>query len=334
MTPVWKPEPIPVAAADLAAHVTVYEVGPRDGLQAEPEILDARVKVEFCRRLAAAGVTNLEVTSFVPPAWIPQLADAEEVVAATADLDLRRICLIPNQRGLDRAVAAEIDDVAVVVSATESFARANLNSDRASALRLACSTTEQARAGGLAARGYVSMAFGDPWEGRVDAATVAASAAALFGSGCSIVSLGDTIGVATPGQVDSVIDAVEAAGVPRDAIALHLHDTYGQALANVATALRAGITEFDASAGGLGRCPYARGATGNLATEDLIWMLHGLGIDTGIDLDALARTTEWMAGLLGRTSIASRTATALIAARQNDAEDAVGVTVSIEGALE
>lgn len=317
MTEAWRPRPLPVPADGAPARVTVYEVGPRDGLQAEPGHVETRVKAEFCRRLAASGIRNLEVTSFVPAHWIPQLGDAEEVLAELAGLDARTVCLVPNRRGLDRAIAAGVREVAVLASATESFAHANLNSDRASSLRRATELTVLAGEAGLAVRGYVSMAFGDPWEGDVDQVVVAETAAALHDSGCRTVALGDTIGVATPGQVVAAIAAVERAGAPRAALALHLHDTYGQALANVHAALHEGVAEFDASAGGLGRCPYARGATGNLATEDLVWMLHGLGIDTGIDLAALVRTTAWMAAELGRTAIASRVATALLAAEQN-----------------
>ena len=196
------------------------------------------------------------------------------------------------------------------MSATESFARANLNAGRDEAIARAVEVTQQA---GMPVRGYVSMAFGDPWEGAVDAGAVADAAAALSDAGCHTIALGDTIGVGTPGQVEHILDRVTAAGVARDSIALHLHDTYGQSLANVYAALRNGITEFDASVGGLGRCPYARGATGNLATEDLVWMLHGLGISTGLDLTALARTTAWLTALRGRPA-PSRVAAALAAA--------------------
>ncbi|SDU68700.1 hydroxymethylglutaryl-CoA lyase [Jiangella alkaliphila] len=316
MTARWSPRPLVAGAGGLPPKVTVYEVGPRDGLQAESAVVPTAVKAEFCRRLAAAGVRNLEVTSFVPPGVIPALADAEDLLTEL-DGDLggvRTVCLIPNKRGLDRALAAGVTEVAVITSATESFARANLNTGRDAAARKAAEVTAAARRAGLAARGYVSMAFGDPWEGRVEPAAVAGIAADLHAAGCATISLGDTIGVATPGQIGTVIGALGAAGVPRESIALHGHDTYGQALANVHAALLAGVTEFDASTGGLGRCPYAPGATGNLATEDLVWMLHGLGIETGLDLDALVRTSAWMAERLRRPAVASRVATALLAA--------------------
>jgi hydroxymethylglutaryl-CoA lyase len=314
MTEDWMPHPIVAAIDGLPARVRVYEVGPRDGLQAEADPVPTDVKVELCRRLYAAGVRDLEVSSFVPPSWIPQLADAAEVFAQLEVPDgARAVALVPNLRGLDGARAAGLTDVAVVVSATESFARANLNADRRSALDRGVDTAAAARAGGASVRGYVSMAFGDPWEGAVDSAIVAESAASLLGAGCTTIALGDTIGVATPGQITAVVTAVREAGVPADAIALHLHDTYGQALANVREALQLGIEEFDASVGGLGRCPYARGATGNLATEDLVWMLQGLGIDTGLDLLALAGTTAWLAEVRG-VPAPSRVARALAAA--------------------
>lgn len=317
MTDPWMPRPAVAPIEGLPAHVRVYEVGPRDGLQAEADPVPTDIKVQLCRRLYAAGVRDLEVSSFVPPSWIPQLADAAEVFAQLeVPGSARAVALVPNLRGLEGARAAGVTDVAVVVSATESFARANLNADRAAALARGADTAAAAAAAGSRVRGYVSMAFGDPWEGSVDAAVVAASAASLYGSGCTTIALGDTIGVATPGQVARVVAAVVEAGVPTHALALHLHDTYGQALANVVEALRLGIVEFDASVGGLGRCPYARGATGNLATEDLVWMLQGLGIDTGLDLIALARATAWLAEVRGvpapsRVARALRTAGAL-----------------------
>ncbi|GAA3666386.1 hydroxymethylglutaryl-CoA lyase [Microbacterium marinilacus] len=310
----WHPAPQPVRDPSLPARVRVYEVGPRDGLQAEPEILPAPVKAEFCRRLLAAGVPALEVTSFVPPRWIPQLADAEEVVAAVGDAPGRRlVSLVPNLRGLDRALAAGVTEVAVVVSATESFARANLNNTVRGAIDTAASVAAAAADAGVRVRGYVSMSFGDPWEGPVPHERVAGIAAELAGAGAATVALGDTIGTATPAHVERVVGLTADAGVARDALALHLHDTYGQALGNVQAGLRAGIVEFDASTGGLGRCPYAKGATGNLATEDLVWLLHGLGIDTGIDLEQLVRTTQWMTARLGRP-LPSRVAAALTAA--------------------
>lgn len=317
MTPV--PAPRPEAEPQLPARVTVYEVAPRDGLQAETDIIPAGIKAELCRRLYAAGSRDLELTSFVPPTWIPQLADAAEVVASVDIPDgARGVALVPNLRGLDRAVDSGIREVAVVVSATESFARANLNTSRAGALDRAVEVIDAASARGMPVRGYVSMAFGDPWEGRVDSGVVVETAAALHAAGCRTVALGDTIGVATPGLTTRIVRETRAAGVPVERLALHLHDTYGQSLANVHAALRLGVAEFDASVGGLGRCPYAKGATGNLATEDLVWMLHGLGIETGLDLNALAATTQWLSRIRG-TRAPSRVAAALAAAATTDA---------------
>lgn len=307
--------------ADLPRQVRIVEVGPRDGLQAEAGVVPAAAKVEFIARLAACGLDTLEVTSFVSPRWVPQLADAAEVLGAVPPGPGRRLVLVPNEQGYRRLVAAEpagvagTTEVAVFVSATEAFARANLGTDRATAIERAGEVVRQARVDGRRVRGYVSMCFGDPWEGAVEPATVAAAARQLVELGCHTVSLGDTIGVATAGQVGEVVAAVTAAGVALDRTALHFHDTYGQALANVLAGLEAGITEFDSSAGGLGGCPYAKSATGNLATEDLVWFLTGLGLDTGVDLPALAATSAWLAGVLQRP-MPSAVARALVGSGQ------------------
>jgi hydroxymethylglutaryl-CoA lyase len=287
----------------LPTAVTVYEVSPRDGLQAEAVRVPVPVKLELIERLGAAGLTAIEATSFVAPSWVPQLADAEQVMAALPRRPgVRYPVLTPNRRGFDRALAAGAEEVAVFVSATETFAARNLNTTLDGAIALAEPVIEAARGADLRVRGYVSMAFGDPWEGPVDPDGVAAVTARLFALGCATVSLGDTIGVATPGQVQVVLQTVAAAGVPLGQVALHLHDTYGQALANVLAGLEAGVTEFDASAGGVGGCPFAGSATGNLATEDLVWMLDGLGIAHGLDLAALVATSRWLAAHLGRPS--------------------------------
>lgn len=310
----WHPAPQSVRDPALPTRVRVYEVGPRDGLQAEPEILSAEVKAQFCRRLVATGIGALEVTSFVPPRWIPQLADAADVVAELGALDtVRAVALVPNLRGLDRAIAAGIGEVAVVASATESFARANLNASLEEALATSESVIATAATAGIPVRAYLSMAFGDPWEGPVSHDLVATLATRLHAAGAATVALGDTIGTGTPAHVDRVVGLTADAGVPREQLALHLHDTYGQALGNVQAGLRAGVVEFDSSAGGLGKCPYAKGATGNLATEDLVWLLHGLGIETGIDLEALVRVSQWMSRTLGRP-LPSRVVAALTAA--------------------
>lgn len=308
------PQPRMEPVDGLPTRVRVYEVAPRDGLQAETDILPTAVKAELCRRLYEAGSRDLEVTSFVPATWIPQFADAERLVAGLeVPTGARAIGLVPNLRGLHRAIDAGVREVSVVVSASESFARANLNTSREGAVERAEEVVAAATADGVPVRGYVSMAFGDPWEGAVDPATVVEAAVRLYRAGCSTVAVSDTIGVGTPGLTTRVVRDVLAAGIPVEAVALHLHDTYGQGLANVYAALSLGVAEFDSSVGGLGRCPYAKGATGNLATEDLVWMLHGLGIETGLDLGALAATTAWLARVRG-VAAPSNVATALAAA--------------------
>ena len=288
----------------LPARVTVYEVGPRDGLQNERTVVPVEVKAEFVRRLLAAGLRAVETTSFVSPKWVPQLADAEQLLAelGPAPAGLRLPVLVPNSKGLDRAIAAGVREIAVFASATEAFASRNLNRTVAESLAMFRPVVGRARAEGLAVRGYLSMCFGDPWEGPVSPSVVAGHARTLFDMGIGELSLGDTIGVATPGQVVAVLDALAQQGVTADRLAVHFHDTYGQALANTLVALQHGVTVVDAAAGGLGGCPYAESATGNLATEDLLWQLHGLGIDTGVDLTALVATSTWMAGQLGRPS--------------------------------
>ncbi|WP_280435731.1 hydroxymethylglutaryl-CoA lyase [Nocardia carnea] len=312
-TTVRRPAPHVHSRPGLPAAVRVYEVGPRDGLQAEATVVPTAAKAEFCRRLVAAGVSAVELTSFVSPRWIPQLSDAEELLAGL-DLpgDIRQVVLAPNRRGLDRALAAGATELAVFVSATETFAAKNLNTTIGGALESARPVVAGAAACGLATRAYISMCFGDPWEGAVGTGAVADIAERLFDMGVASISLGDTIGVAAPGHVHDLLEALFARDIQPETLAMHFHDTYGQALANVYAALTAGVTEFDSAAGGLGRCPYAAGATGNLATEDLVWMLHGLGIATGIDLDALAAVSRWMSTVLGRPS-PSRVVTALAA---------------------
>lgn len=299
-----------VSTAALPTRVRVYEVGPRDGLQAETDIIPTAVKAALCRRLYAAGVANLELTSFVPRAWVPQLADAAELMAA---LELPRgargVALVPNLRGLERARESGVTEVAVVVSATAAFAKANLNTTIEGAVERAEEVLASAR---MPVRAYISMAFGDPWEGDVAVDVVARLARRLHEAGAHTIALGDTIGVATPGLTSRVVTETIDAGVPVESLALHLHDTYGQALANVLTALQLGVSEFDAAVGGLGRCPYAKGATGNLATEDLVYLLDGLGIETGIDLRALAATTAWLSSVRG-VGAPSRVAAALAA---------------------
>lgn len=294
----------------LPSAVQIYEVGPRDGLQAERGIVPTDAKVRFIQELRSAGLRRIEVTSFVPPSWIPQLADAADVLAALGPDLTGYPVLVPNVRGLESAITAGVREAAVFVSATETFARRNLNRGRDEAIDMAVVTAESARTAGLTVRGYVSMCFGDPWEGAVDLDAVVSSSRALIDAGCAQVSLGDTIGVGTAGHVVRLIDAHDAAGIPPELLALHFHDTYGQALANVLAGLQVGVTCFDSSAGGLGGCPFAGSATGNLATEDLVWMLNGLGIETGVDLQAVVSSGRRMREVIGKTT-SSRVGAAL-----------------------
>jgi hydroxymethylglutaryl-CoA lyase len=303
--------PLAVRIEGLPDQVTVYEVGPRDGLQNEPTVVPLETKLELISRLVGAGLKAVEVTSLVRPDAVPQLADAEELLARLpVNPGVRHPVLVPNRRGLDRALAMGAREVALFASATESFARRNLNRSRAESMRTFEDVAHDAREEGLSVRGYVSMCFGDPWEGEVDPAQVVGMVCELLAMGCAEVSLGDTIGVATPGAVSSMLSRLVGAGAGLPSVAVHFHDTYGQALANTLEALRSGVRTVDASAGGLGGCPFAGSATGNLATEDLVFQLDGLGIQTGVDLSALARTSLWLARQLGRPS-PSRTVQAL-----------------------
>ncbi|MFE6975570.1 hydroxymethylglutaryl-CoA lyase [Streptomyces sp. NPDC057682] len=314
MTDTGRTLPMTVAEPGLPARVRIHEVGARDGLQNEKAVVPTEVKAEFIRRLAVAGLTTIEATSFVHPKWVPQLADAERLFPMLGDIadvgDVELPVLVPNERGLDRALSLGARSIAVFGSATETFAARNLNRTVDESLAMFEPVVARAKADGVRVRGYLSMCFGDPWEGPVPVPQVVRVARALRDLGCDELSLGDTIGVATPGHVRALLSALNAAGVPTDVLGVHFHDTYGQALSNTLAALQHGVTTVDASAGGLGGCPYAKSATGNLATEDLVWMLDGLGIETGVDLGELTATSVWLAGHLGRPS-PSRTVRAL-----------------------
>ncbi|MFD9289416.1 hydroxymethylglutaryl-CoA lyase [Streptomyces sp. NPDC060030] len=303
-----------VPAPGLPDRVRIHEVGARDGLQNEKSVVPTEVKAEFVRRLAEAGLSTIEATSFVHPKWVPQLADAEQLFPMLGEIadvgDVSLPVLVPNERGLDRALALGARRIAVFGSATETFAARNLNRTVDESLAMFEPVVARAKDAGVHVRGYLSMCFGDPWEGAVPVAQVVRVARALTDLGCDELSLGDTIGVATPGHVRALLSALNDAGVRTDTIGVHFHDTYGQALSNTLAALQHGVTTVDASAGGLGGCPYAKSATGNLATEDLVWMLDGLGVHTGVDLGALTATSVWMAEQLGRPS-PSRTVRAL-----------------------
>jgi len=301
-------KPQVVRDPSLPAQVTIYEVGPRDGLQNESTVVPVETKAEFIRRLVDAGLPIVEATSFVHPKWVPQLADAGELLDLLDELDgfdptaVPLPVLVPNERGLDRAIEKGVRHVAIFGSATETFAQRNLNRSLDEQFAMFEPTVRRARDEGMDVRAYVSMCFGDPWEGDVPVDQVVAVGKRLFDLGASQLSLGDTIGVGTPGHVTALLNGFNEAGLSNGRLAMHFHDTYGQALSNTQAALRAGVTTFDASTGGLGGCPYAESATGNLATEDLVWMLDGLGIETGVDLPKLVETSVWMAEQLGRPS--------------------------------
>jgi hydroxymethylglutaryl-CoA lyase len=287
----------------LPEAVTVYEVGPRDGLQNEGAVVPVSTKVEFVDRLASAGLSIVEATSFVSPKWVPQLADAEELLARIErPAGVRFPVLVPNLAGLDRARASGARDIAIFAAATETFARRNLNRTLDESLEMFAPVVQAARSEGIWVRCYLSMCFGDPWEGDVPIRQVVEVSARLLGMGCDQLCVADTIGVATPGHVRGLLEALATSGVAIPGLAVHFHDTYGQALANTLAALEAGVRTVDSSAGGLGGCPFAGSATGNLATEDLVWQLQGLGIETGVELAALVETSVWMAGQLGRPS--------------------------------
>ncbi|MDF1604602.1 hydroxymethylglutaryl-CoA lyase [Nocardioides sp. YIM 152315] len=294
--------PMTVRADGLPERVTIYEVGPRDGLQNEQALVPTGVKAEFVQRLTAAGLPIVEATSFVHPRWVPQLADAADLMELLGEAGRDCPVLVPNERGLDRALELGARHIAIFGSATETFAQKNLNRSLDEQFAMFEPTVRRARDAGLDVRAYVSMCFGDPWEGAVPIDQVVDVGKRLFDLGASQLSLGDTVGVGTAGHVAALLTAFQQAGMGTDHLAMHFHDTYGQALANTYAALRAGVTTYDASAGGLGGCPYAKSATGNLATEDLVWMLRGLGVETGVDLGQVVATSVWMAGHLGRPS--------------------------------
>jgi hydroxymethylglutaryl-CoA lyase len=302
----------------LPAHVRIVEVGPRDGLQNEKAEVPTAVKLELIERLADAGLQAVEATAFVSPKWIPQMADHTEVLER-----IRRKpgvaypVLTPNLKGFEAARAAGATEVAIFGAASESFSRKNINCSIAESLERFRPVADAARAAGVKLRGYVSCVLGCPYEGEVAPEKVAEVAGALADMGCYEVSLGDTIGVGTPGKTQAMLEAV-ARRVPMERLAGHYHDTYGQALANIYASLELGVATFDASVAGLGGCPYAAGASGNVATEDVVYMLKGLGIETGIDLERLVDIGQWISGVLGREP-SSKAGKALAAKRRKAA---------------
>jgi len=296
----------------------MVEVGPRDGLQNEKATVPARTKIELIKRLAACGLPVVEATSFVSPKWVPQLADAAEVMAGL-DLDsgsgigTRHPVLVPNEQGFDRALEAGAREVAVIAAASETFSQKNTNCSIAESLERVRPVAQRARDVNIRVRGYISCVLGCPYEGEIATQAVVRMSSALVKLGCDELSLGDTIGVGTPMKARAMLEAV-AREVPMERLAVHFHDTYGQALANILACLEAGVRIVDSSVAGLGGCPYARGATGNVASEDVAYMLAGLGFETGVDLDALAATGQWISDELDRDNN-SRAGKALVQKR-------------------
>lgn len=296
----------------MPSSVKIVEVGPRDGLQNEKALVPLEVKVALIDRLGETGLRVIEAGAFVSAKWVPQMADSAAVLSAIRRRPgVRYPALVPNLKGLEAALAVGVDEVAVFAAASESFSRRNINCSIAESLERFAPVCAAARDRGVRVRGYVSCVLGCPYEGEVAAAAVAEVSARLVELGCYEISLGDTIGVGTPGKARDLIRTVGAA-VPVDRLAVHFHDTYGQALANILSTLEEGIAVIDSSVAGLGGCPYAKGASGNVATEDVVYMLNGLGVETGVDLDRLAAVGEWISDRLGRPT-ASRVGRALAA---------------------
>lgn len=302
------------AISDLPSRVKIVEVGPRDGLQNEKTMVATATKVELINRLNNAGLSVIEATAFVSPKWVPQMADAPDVMAQiTRKAGVTYPVLTPNLKGLDAAIASGATEVAVFGAASESFSQKNINCSIAESLDRFRPVTDAACEAGLAVRGYVSCVLGCPYEGEIAPAKVAEVSKALYDMGCYEISLGDTIGTGTPTKAQAMIDAVTK-HVPVEKLAAHFHDTYGQALANLLAVLQMGVATIDSSVAGLGGCPYAKGASGNVATEDVVYMLNGLGIKTGIDLEKLADTGSWICDQIGKSS-ASKVNLALRASR-------------------
>ena len=285
---------------ELPAEIRIVEVGPRDGLQNENTDIGTAAKIELIDRLSKTGLRSIEATAFVSPKWVPQMADAAQVLAGIhRDPAIAYPVLVPNEQGYERARAAGAAEVAVFTAASEAFNLKNTNATVAQSLERFRPVLERANADGVRVRGYVSTVLGCPYQGEVPLADVVRVARDLHAMGCYEVSLGDTIGIGTPAKARAMLRAV-AVEVPMDALAIHFHDTYGQALANVLACLEEGVSVLDSAVSGAGGCPYAKGASGNVASEDVVYMLHGLGIRTGIDLPLLAQTGHWLASLLGR----------------------------------
>jgi len=287
---------------NLPEKVRVVEVGPRDGLQNEKQSISSAIKIELIERLAFAGVSYIEAGSFVNPQWVPQMAGSDKVFqGVTRAEDVTYAALVPNIKGYERAISADVSEVAIFAAASEAFSQKNINCSIDESIHRFLPVMSAAKAAKIPVRGYVSCVAGCPYEGDVDPLMVAGVAAELVGLGCYEVSLGDTIGVGTPASVSRMLSQVMAF-IPREKLAVHMHDTYGQALANIYASLQMGVSVVDSSIAGLGGCPYAPGAAGNVATENVVYLLNGLGIEHGIDIDKLIDAGEYIVGKLGRSN--------------------------------
>ena len=286
----------------MPSAVRIVEVGPRDGLQNEKTQVSTEDKIELINRLSATGLRSIEATSFVSPKWAPQMADAAEVFSAIQRRPgIAYPVLVPNLQGYERARSVGVEEIAVFTAASEAFNRKNINAGIDESLERFAPVMAAAKADGIKVRGYVSTVLGCPYQGEVPLSDVVRVSRSLWKMGCYEVSLGDTIGIGTPAKARTMLRAV-ADEVPMQTLAIHFHDTYGQALANILACLEEGVAVVDSAVAGTGGCPYARGASGNVASEDVIYMLHGLGVATGVDLDALVETGAWLAGVIGRAS--------------------------------
>eukprot|EP00729_Bicosta_minor_P005630 gene5630-912_t len=307
----------------LPEFVKIVEVGPRDGLQNEKQLVPTDIKVELIHMLVESGLQVVEATSFVSPKWVPQMADHVQVLNATSEFD--QACsfpvLTPNMKGFEAAVAAGAKEVAIFTAASEGFVKRNINCTIDESLDRFGGVCELANSLGVKVRGYVSCVIACPYDGPTDPAVVADVSRKLYNLGCYEISLGDTIGAGTPGSFEQMLNPILASSIPLDAVAVHCHDTYGQALANILQSLQMGVSVVDSSVAGLGGCPFAQGATGNVATEDVLYMLEGLGIESGVDLDRVVNAGIYISSAIGRPT-ASRASTAILAQRRREQEAA------------
>ncbi|KAK3828173.1 MAG: 3-hydroxymethyl-3-methylglutaryl-coenzyme A lyase [Benniella sp.] len=320
------------SAARTSSFVKIVEVGPRDGLQNEKSVIPAETKIEFINRLSDTGLSVVEATSFVSPKWVPQMGDAKKVITSIRKKEnVNYPCLTPNLKGLEAAIESGVKEVAVFLAASDSFSKKNINCTVEESFEKTAPLIAKAKEHGILVRGYVSCVVGCPYEGPVQATKVAAVSQRLYDMGCYEISLGDTIGVGTPGSFRELVQTVSKV-VPVEALAVHCHDTYGQALANIHCALELGVRVVDSSMAGLGGCPYAPGASGNVATEDVVYMLHGMQYETGVDLRKAIETGNWISERLGRTN-SSKAARALTLKAQSAAAAAAAPESPVKSKL-